>query len=132
MSIKIVSEEFIIPPKNFSFYVELLDQAGNIFNNGSIMIKLIDTDKNVLMQKQVSNFENVTYEFSGKAKRGSNYIYAYYGNIFSSFPVYIEDYSAVNVGLEENNIRVENVGNVPYQGIINFSICNDSQKEKFI
>lgn len=128
-SIQIVALDHLKPPTNFSFHVKLLDQVGNVVENNSVVVKLLDVDKNILLQKQVTSLENVTYEFVGTSKKGSSYINAYYGSISSSFPVYIEDYSAVDVILVGNDLEITNIGNVPYEGSVNFSLNNGSEKE---
>ena len=131
---KIVIEtvESFQPPYNLSFKFKLLNQIGELILGEPMIAKIRDYDNNMIYQKEVmSNVPEVLF-FPGNSKKGSAYINAYYGGIYESVPVYVEDYEAVSSLLLENVLRFTNEGNVPYEGSVDFEMEGVDGTEKVL
>src|SRR3989339_639311 len=117
-SIQIISEELIVLPKNLTFQVNLINQVGNLIENETLVVKIFDINNNIVFEKEVKSSENLSYFFKSDSFKGGWKINSYYGKIFSSKPIYINENSEVLVLVIDNKIKIQNIGNVPYNGIV--------------
>ncbi|HLD55639.1 MAG TPA: hypothetical protein VJB35_05250 [Candidatus Nanoarchaeia archaeon] len=125
-SIQIISEELIVLPKNLTFQVNLINQVGNLIENETLVVKIFDINNNIVFEKEVKSSENLSYFFKSDSFKGGWKINSYYGKIFSSKPIYINENSEVLVLVIDNKIKIQNIGNVPYNGIVSLKVQNGS------
>ncbi len=128
-SIKIEAIEAIVPPYEFNFTVALLDQIERVFDNETIIIKLWNPLGNVIFKDAVLSGEMIYYNFSGDAMKGCWNIKSYYENIVAVKPVCIDENKEINSSLVGNVLYFENLGNVIYDGIVNFTVNKEDFNE---
>lgn len=125
-SIEITAPDSIKPPKNISFQINLLNQVAQLIPNETLIIKILDIDNNVLFENSSISSNNLTYQFSGSSKRGSCSLNAYYGSLFATKPIYIEDYRKIDVIIQDNALNITNIGNMPFDGTFEFVLENET------
>ncbi len=108
------------PPSEFSAKINLLDQARNIINNETVIVKLLDPNAQEAASSNVKSGEIFYYTFPENAERGFWKIRAYYGNIFYEKPVNIEANKKIDFKIVEERgktyLEITNIGNVFYEG----------------
>ncbi|KHO53213.1 MAG: hypothetical protein QT05_C0007G0005 [archaeon GW2011_AR13] len=104
----------------------MINQVGNLIENETLVVKIFDINNNIVFEKEVKSSENLSYFFKSDSLRGGWKINTYYGNIFSSKPIYISENSEVLVLVVDNKIKIQNIGNVPYNGIVSLKVQNGS------
>lgn len=120
--VEIVSPESVMPGTNESFNVRVLDQARNLMENESVVVKFVDSNSSVVFRREVESNDNISYSFPSDFIRGTSYINAYYGSIGDSLPVYVLENKEVSVGVKSNSIEFSNVGNVFYDGTVSYTL----------
>lgn len=121
-SIEIIAPESVKPASNESFKVRLLDQAGKLMKNESVIFKLVDSNSDIILNREVESDSEVEYNFSSSFPRGSAYLNAYYGGVSSILPIQILDNKEISVSFFDNSIRFTNVGNVIYDGTVSYNL----------
>jgi hypothetical protein len=122
----------ISPPQRFNLSFALLDQAGRVIDGKNVLMKVFDPDNNITFDSTLGNQGNYSYYFPGNSTKGFWSFNFYYGSLFSTAKVYVnenENYSLVV--LNQSDIRIINNGNVPYTGIVTYSISNSSWNESY-
>ncbi|MCF7910314.1 hypothetical protein K9L16_01425 [Candidatus Pacearchaeota archaeon] len=132
--IEIKAEDSLTPPRNFSFEVNLLDQSGGIIKNETLIIKILDPSNNLVFQEEIFSGENTSYFFQSNSSKGGWYIYSYYGSIFSVKPIYVMENKEIEFYVldNDNKVIIENIGNVPYEGVASFDLQNNSFEDKIL
>ncbi|MDA3836435.1 MAG: hypothetical protein PF542_02325 [Nanoarchaeota archaeon] len=131
-SISIKAVDSFQPPYNLSFSLELLNQIETLIENESIIAKFYDAENKLIFQKEVNSSVWENYSFSGTTRKGTIYLNAYYGNIFSSVPIFVEGYEAVDMEVIDNDLKFSNIGNVPYIGGISVYLDGENSTELLI
>lgn len=120
--IEILSVDSIDPPGNISLIFRLVDQAGNLVENETILMKVFNPNRDIILEKTFNSESKDTFFFEGKALRGAWDFNFYYGNIFSSKQIYVGENPQVNAFVVINSgksyLRITNEGNVAYQGVV--------------
>lgn len=133
-SLSVISGESIKPPFNFSARIVLLDQADVEVGNESIIVKMFDSQGELVLQKDVESGKTFYYPFESNSLRGMWRLYATYGNIFSPKMIYVEDNQQVDFNVINKNggsyLQITNIGNVNYTGNFQVSVVNTSFKEE--
>jgi len=131
-SIYIDVKESIKPPLNVSIKAGLLDQAGNLIKNESIIIKISNPLGEIVFDGSSESNESLIYSFKNNAMRGGWYLNSYYGSVHSIKPIYIEENKKIKVEIINEGgsyIQIENIGNIDYGGVVDVFIENDSYNE---
>lgn len=128
--LEIKSIEEVIPPFEFEFEVVLLDQIRRKFENETIVIKLINPLGDIIFQKEILAGENISYNFTDNAMKGGWAIKSFYANLFSVKSIYVDENKKIDGYLLGNVLYFENLGNVPYEGVIGFVLSNESFEDK--
>ena len=128
-SIDIQGDEEVVPFFEYFFVVDLLDQVGEDFDNETIVVKLMNPLGDIIFQDEVLSGERVYYNFSGDSMKGGWNIKGYYENIVAVKPVYVDINKEVKSYLVGNVLYFENLGNVPYEGIVDFVLDNGTFNE---
>src|SRR3989339_39095 len=128
--------EFLIPEKanpskyNFSLSVEEKNILGKVINSGrkseKIEVLSSPTSIQIISEELIVLPKNLSYFFKSDSFKGGWKINSYYGKIFSSKPIYINENSEVLVLVIDNKIKIQNIGNVPYNGIVSLKVQNGS------
>ncbi len=108
------------PPYNLSMNVSLLDQSYNFMENESLIIKVMDSNSNLVYQGIVLSGEEKFFSFLSNASRGGWIINAYYSNLSSSKSIYVFENKEISVFVVNgsNSLILNNVGNIDYEGIV--------------
>jgi len=118
------------PPKSVAINFSLEDQAGNSLPNESLILKILDTENNILVKKTVKSPGNYSYDFPGNATPGLWSFGFYYGSLSSFSKVYVGENENLSFSIVNNNtLLIKNVGNVLYGGIVTYSFQNMSVEE---
>jgi len=118
------------PPKNVTINFSLEDQAGNPISNEFLILKILDTENNILVKKTVKSPGKYSYEFPGNATLGLWSFGFYYGSLSSFSKVYVGENKNISFNVINNNtLLIKNVGNVLYNGIVTYSFQNMSNEE---
>ncbi len=138
--IKIESLEFFKPPYEFQIKASLLDQTNALFHDEILIVKIFDPKNEIFMQDAENSGERFNISFKENTLRGGWKINVYYGDLFASKSFYVEDNREIKIelgkeGCEINNsfckINISNIGNVPYNGVIDVSFQNENSNETF-
>jgi len=133
--IKIVSEESVKPPKNFSMRARLSDQAGNLIKNESLILKLFNLEEDkIVLEKMLENNGEVFYFFESNSTKEFGWdIHVYYGNLHSTKRIWVEDNEEIFMEILEDSggkkLIIKNIGNVQYDGILDLFVENSSFSE---
>jgi len=128
--IEIEAKESIKLPANISIRAKLLDQTKNLLENETIIIKLFNPDREIVLEKPLKSNELILYFFGDNATRGGWDINAYYGSVYSVKPIYVEEHKKLEIGLLNDSfgsyIKIKNIGNIGYEGVVKISVENSS------
>jgi hypothetical protein len=128
--LEIESVESFQPSYNFSFNISLLDQAREKIENKSVVVKLKNPLGDVIFQGSFSELEEIDYLFSSESMKGGWNLHAYYGNLVTVKPIYIEENMEIDTYVSGNILKFENVGNVVYDGIVEVDLGNSTFEDK--
>lgn len=126
-SILLISSESVSPGSSQVFRARVLDQAGNLMINESVVVKLVDSNSNIVFSKDVRSDFEFFYNFSSDFPRGTAYLNAYYGSISSFVPISILNNKKIDVFVVGNSIQFVNSGNVPYEGIVGYNLTDGNE-----
>lgn len=136
MSVDILTEEIVSPPKNFSVKANLLDQGGNLIQNESILLKFFSPERDILFEGSVKSGEEIFYFFKENSAKGMWELNAYFGGIFSSKQIYIEENPSILINVVNNSdgsfLLIYNNGNVLYSGVVSFFLNNGTSEEEIL
>lgn len=116
----------ITPPYNLTFPFSLRDQAANPVANKSILLRVIDPSNNITEEQSINSPGTYTYYFQTNATKGFWKFNFYYGQFFTSTKVYVGENPQVSSQISSNSIKITNIGNVRYEGIVNYTFTNSS------
>lgn len=131
-SINIYAVESFSPPYDLNFEVELLNQVGEEIEGESIIVKVLNFENNVLFEREFNSSNESVFSFPSDSKKGTVYLNAYYGSIFSSIPIYIEDNREIEMEFLDNAVKIVNIGNVIYEGSVKLEINNGENTEDIL
>jgi hypothetical protein len=135
-AISIQTKESVRPQINHSSNISLLDQAGKLIKNESVIVKLFDPYGDLVYEEKIGSSKEFIYLFEDNATRGAWSIKAYYGDVFSLKPVYIEDNKKLDfdvvTGDDGSYLKVTNTGNVEYNGTLSVILDNSSSKDEML
>jgi len=122
------ASDSIKPEANVSIFSSILDQAGTEILNESIVVKIFNPNREIAFQRIARSREEFFYFFSDNSSRGRWEINAYYGNLYSYKPIYVEENKKIVVKIVNDSsgsyIRILNVGNVIYDGAMELLMEN--------
>ncbi|MBS3168185.1 hypothetical protein J4216_03615 [Candidatus Woesearchaeota archaeon] len=126
LNIALLGSSAFDPGSKVDFRATLLDQAGDLMQD-NVNVRLIDESGREADVKFVSSGVNNNLILSSKAKPGNWRLKAegYDLNAESNFNV--KEYKKLNTTLNGDKVKVENVGNVPYDGV--FDILGNDEKK---
>ncbi|MCW8966571.1 MAG: hypothetical protein OQK82_07795 [Candidatus Pacearchaeota archaeon] len=127
--IEVESENIFSPPYGLNFSARLLDQGGGFIENKSIVVKLFDANSGLIYEGSLKSGGDLSYEFLSDAVKGRWDLNFYYGSVFTNFPLYVEENPEVKVSVGENNILIDNVGNVFYEGVVSVDVNNGTYED---
>ncbi len=117
------------PPKNITLNFSLYDQGRNRISNKILIMKIFNPSKNIIFNGTFPSYGNYTYNFPSNAEKGFWAFNMYYGSVFSSSEIYVGENSEISYSIMNNNLRISNVGNVPYNGVVVYHLGNSSWEE---
>ncbi|MBD3253114.1 hypothetical protein GF386_05255, partial [Candidatus Pacearchaeota archaeon] len=133
-SISLDIDESIRPPTEISINPCLLDQAGGLIKNESLIIKLFDPNRDIVFEETIKSNENLSYFFTSNSTRGGWEMNVYHGSIFLSKPIYIEDNKELDIEIVNSSgssfFKITNIGNMDYEGVVNVLFKNSTGEEK--
>ena len=103
-----------------------MDQIDRPFENETIVVKLTNPLGDIVYQEEILGGKNGSYEFEGDAMKGGWLLKAYYSNLLKVKPIYVDANEEIESAIVGNVLYFENVGNVPYEGVIDFILDNGS------
>ena len=133
-SIELEVNESVKPPAEILIKPRLLDQGSNLIKNESLIIKLFNPDRDIFFQETVRSNSEFVYFFPSNSTRGGWELNAYYGSIFLSKPLYIEDNKELLIEIVNISgssfFRITNIGNLDYEGVVEVLVKNSTDEEK--
>jgi hypothetical protein len=130
-SISIDSIENVKPSLNVSLNVGLLDQVGNLMENETLVVRILNSNKSVVFQREVLSGEEFYFDFSSDFLRGSASVDANYGSLRNSKTIYVEDNRQVETSIFGNTLKITNIGNVYYDGSVGFEVEGNGVFDEF-
>jgi len=129
--IVIESPESIKPGGNISIKATLFDQGGNRIDNETLILKIFKLDNSLFYEGSLKSGENLSVFFLDNSTRGGWRINSYYGNVFSTKPIYIEENKKIDINFlnNSNSLEITNIGNIPYIGVLEIKISNSSSNK---
>lgn len=132
-SIFIEGNSEVVPGRNSTFFIRILDQSGEFMGNKTFFVKLTDSNNEIFYQGELLSGENITFDFPYDFVRGTAHLSAFYGDIGESISLYVEDFERINFSIVGNSVVFENVGNVFYRGIQKYEMVSGNETiEEFI
>lgn len=130
-SILIEAVEEITPPENLSVQITLRDQGMKKISNETLIYRIQDPENNIFQEGTVKSGEIFYVNFSGSAKIGGWKINSFYSSLSALKPIYINEYRDLSVNFIEGTGKflIENIGNLPYEGVIELFLMNGSDDE---
>jgi hypothetical protein len=128
-SIKIISDEIVKPPINLSSEIRLLDQSGTLMINEDVLVRLIDPQGRIGLERKVKSGDSLVLNFSSDSQRGGWKLKGIYGSLSMEKLIQIEENKEILVDFADNNskIIIKNIGNVPYEGVFELKLSNGSE-----
>ncbi len=122
------------PPHDFNFNVSLLDQSGKIISNKSVLVKIFSPlNERIVFEENILSGEGADYFFERNSTPGQWRINAYFGSIFSSRDIDVDENEEAVIEVDSaNRAIVKNLGNVIYDGNIIFNLTGEDGIEKEI
>ena len=129
--IVIESPESIKPGGDISIKATLFDQGGNRIDNETLILKIFKLDNSLFYEGSLKSGENLSVFFLDNSTRGGWRINSYYGNVFSTKPIYIEENKKIDINFlnNSNSLEITNIGNIPYIGVLEIKISNSSSNK---
>lgn len=136
--IEIESEESVNPSNNLLIKTFLLDQAKNNLENETIITKIFNPKNELILQTAKSSGNSFPFYFQDNAIKGAWKINVYYGDLFATKSIYVNDNKKINFELinktEESNtsflgINISNIGNIDYSGVADILLQNNLSNE---
>ena len=125
--IEIGGNETVSPPQNFKAKITLLDQVKEKVENESILVKVLDPVNNLVLEEKIGSGQNLSLEFESNATRKGWKINCYHGDIFSSETIFVKKNEELDTQiLEGGKIKITNVGNIKYEGVVDIVVENGS------
>jgi len=106
-----------------TFKVTLYNDAGTPIN-GQINVLVEDSEKRIIIQKEVNSREVASFELGNSANSGQGIITASYGDIKAIEFFDIGEKELASFILDGNNLKVTNIGNTLYSRTITITIGN--------
>ncbi len=122
-------EDSLSPPKEYGFKLYLRDQIGAPLENESVSFKVVSPDGSTEAESLIKSGQIAKFRFPSNAQRGAWSIKSYRGSLSESFAVYILENREVNitfVNASSPYIKIINVGNVPFDGIVQIELLNST------
>ena len=129
--INITSEESFKPRGNLSIKLELLDQTKNFLEDKKILLKVFNPLNELALEKTLDSGENISIYFESDSISGRWKINAYHGYVSSSKPLYILENPLLETEVITNEalLRVRNIGNADYEGIIEVEVQGEDKNK---
>jgi len=116
-----------LPNEEISASIYLYDQAGNEMNE-SMMVSLYDAWGLDVSSKMINNTE-FKYAFKHDAAPGNWWIYAYASGIKERAFFYMDNYKQINISLEGEILKIQNMGNVEYDSPVEIIFSSESENK---
>ncbi|MBR9705747.1 hypothetical protein GOV14_01810 [Candidatus Pacearchaeota archaeon] len=137
-SIEIGSFDSIKPPGKLVFAARILDQAGNLIENESLIIKLINLEEDrIVFERVVQSGGDNFYFFESNATKDFGWdLHAYFGQLYGFKRVWVEENKQVGIEMVEDAegkiLRIKNLGNVRYDGVFSLTFKNESFEDNVL
>lgn len=115
-----ISDLEIVPGNNFKINPSILDQS-SIVMNGTVSIYVTDPDEKKYNYNAVSG-ATVDIPFMMNATSGVWRVYAFSNGLSQETEVSVLGVERINYSFENSVLRIENVGNIDYYGVVDVTI----------
>jgi len=115
-----ISDLEIVPGNNFKINPSILDQSG-IVMNGTVSIYVTDPDEKKYDYSAVSG-TTIDIPFMMNATQGTWTVYAFSNGLSQENQVDVLGVERINYSFENSILRIENVGNIDYYGVVDVGI----------
>ena len=105
----------------------LLDQAGDVINV-TLSLEFSDADENKVFTKEIQSNQKIEYELSQYAKPGEYTLTTFYKNLKDTSKINISVVREIKVNYDNELVKVENTGNIPFEDELTFIIQNELNK----
>jgi hypothetical protein len=113
------------PGQQLSFKPSLIDQAGFLIED-DISIIVQDEEEIRIFEKIISSGETVTYDVPTNLTAGYYEIEASNGGIIETKKFYINEKAIISLEINNQTLRVTNIGNIPYKKNIQIDVGGES------
>ena len=120
----VLNKDKFMPNEDIYASIKLYDQAGDEMNE-SIMATLYDSWGSDILSK-VTNGQ-MRYTFKPDATPGNWWVYAYASGIKEREFFYIEKSEKINISLENDTLKIQNIGNVKYQKPVEIMLSSEGK-----
>lgn len=124
-SIEIIGPGEIEPPGSLDYNVKLLDQSGDIIENETLIVDLVDSSDNKVFSEIVESGRNLSVSFYGNHSKGNSYLVGTYIDIQEDYSVYVNENKLLDISYEDGSIVFTNIGNSRYWDYIGFNISSN-------
>ena len=114
-----LNSDNLLPGSNVDILSSLFDQADDLINV-SLDLELKDPKGDKIFRKVVKSHEKIAYEFSQYAEPGAYVLESTYNNLHSKSEINVSAVKEVKVKYDNENVFIENIGNVPFEDELTF------------
>jgi len=120
-----INKQEINPGENIEIAPFVYDYAGDNFIS-QVLMKIKDSQENVLFEGYIAANEKFNLSLKTNAAPGNGKIIVQKDNLLSEKEFKINELKKIDSRIENQTLSIENSGNVPYTGIIQIIIGNES------
>jgi class 3 adenylate cyclase len=124
-----INDEKFLPNQIVIVKASLYDQASEIIKE-NISIKIKDSKGMIAIDTLVTSGENLEYKLNQDAVPGEWQVEASIIGFTAKRIIYVEKYEAVDISLQDDEIIVKNIGNVPYRKPLEIKFIDDKGIEQ--
>ena len=104
-----------------------MTEVGDVINV-TLSLEFSDSEENKVFAKEIQSNQKIEYELSQFAKPGEYILTAYYKNLKDVSKVNISVVREVKVNYDNEFVKIENIGNIPFEDELTFIIQNELNK----
>lgn len=122
-----VSDIIVKPGSEIAIIAYLYDQA-NDFINDTAILELLSLNEKKIFTKAIQSNKKISYELSQYAEPGIYTLIGTYKNLKSQSSINITAIREVKVKYYNQDVSIENIGNIPFQDELTFIVQNQLRK----
>ncbi len=122
-----LSSDSILPGSKIEITSSLYDQADELIN-ATLDLELKGPKSDKIFRKTAQSNQKLQYEFSQYAEPGIYLLHSTYNGLITESSINISTVREVKINYENENVFIENIGNIPFEDDFTFILENEAKK----